>query len=111
MTWYLFVSFDIETGGEDYVILQISVECFRLDRDVTKCGGIRLSNTFNSYVKPSESAAWSDHVIKIHGLHKEHPSIIHATPLEIVWEPFISYTNVNVLIGKQGILVAWNDET
>ena len=96
----IFVSFDIETGGEYCGILQISAECFKLDTDVTEYGGIRFSDTFNSYVKPSESAIWSDHTTKIHGLHKGHPSIIHAYPLELVWKQFISYLNVNIPIGK-----------
>ena len=52
----LFVSFDIETGGDDCDILQISAEYFTLDKDSSKHGGRRISNTFDSYVKPAESA-------------------------------------------------------
>ena len=107
----IFVSFDIETGGEECGILQISAECFTLEQDVCKYGGQRFSDTFDSYVKPSDSAVWSEHATKIHGLHRGHPSIINADPLESVWVEFIAYLNANIPIGKVGVLVAWNGET
>ena len=34
----VFVSFDIETGGDNCGILQISAECFILNKDGNKCG-------------------------------------------------------------------------
>ena len=71
----VFISFDMETGGDHCGILQLSAECFILDTDINKSGGVKLSKVFNSYVKPPEDATWSLHDTKIHGLHKHHPSI------------------------------------
>ena len=80
----VFISFDIETGGDDCGIVQLSSECFILSSNGDEGGGRRLKQTFESYVQPHESAIWSKHATEIHGLHKKHPSIITADPLELV---------------------------
>ena len=107
----IFISFDIETGGDDCGIVQLSAECFTVGSNVDEDCGKRLEPTFNSYVKPHEDAIWSKYATEIHGLHQNHPSIIHANPLHLVWEKFVSFIGNMVPIGFKGVLVAWNGET
>ena len=107
----VFISFDIKTGGDDCGIVQLSSEYFILSSNGDEGGGRRLKQTFDSYVKPHESAIWSKYATEIHGLHKNHPSIITADPLELVWERFETYLNDIIPIGHKGVLVAWNGET
>ena len=80
----VFISFDIETGGDDCGIVQLSSECFILSSNGDEGGGRRLKQTFNLYVKPHEYAIWSNHATEILDLHKRHPSIITVDPLQLV---------------------------
>ena len=107
----VFISFDIETGGDDCGIVQISAECFVLDSTTSNGWGERLPNTFDSYVKPPPSAIWSDHATLVHGIHQGHPFIVDADSLGLFWGKFKSYIDDNILIGHHGVLVAWNGET
>ena len=52
--------------------------------------GKKLEPTFNSYVKPHRSTIWSNHAIGVHGLHKNHPSILSVDPLHLVWDRFVA---------------------
>ena len=72
------VSFDIETGGEDCGICQISAVAFDLH-------GNSLCNDFDYYVKPPPGAKWDNHHTNVHGLHANHDCIKSADMVEIVW--------------------------
>ena len=64
----VFIFLDMETGGDNCGILQISAEAFTMDTDINKSGGVKLPEVFNSYVKPPSNAIWSSHATEIHGL-------------------------------------------
>ena len=98
----VYMSCDIETGGEYCGILQISAEVFRLNlmpgrnkgkdkafskRKDTAEDIVRDPNTFNKYIKPGDRAIWSEQATKIHGLHEHHQKIMNADPLSTVWRP------------------------
>ena len=51
----MFICFDIEAGGDDCGILQISDECFNLNSDSP---GKKITEVFNSYVKPPLNVEW-----------------------------------------------------
>ena len=99
----VYVSFDIETGGEYCGILQISAEMVRVELSpvATKKGPSttldyastisRDTLTFNRFVKPGEGAIWNENVTSIHGLHSNHPSIVGADDMDTVWEQFVSW--------------------
>ena len=57
----MFISFDIETGGDDCRIVQLSLEYFILGTDGDSDGSKRLENTIDSFVKPHQSEIWSKH--------------------------------------------------
>jgi len=45
--------------------------------------------TFNEHAKPPKDSIWSTHATHVHGLlHKHHPKVIDAHPIETVWEDF-----------------------
>lgn len=72
---------------------------------------VEILEVFNSYVKPPTSAIWSTHATQIHGLHKNHPSILHTDRIELVWDRFCKYLTDCVPIGKISVLVAWNGDS
>ena len=61
--------------------------------------GKRLERTSNSYVEPYESTIWCKHATEVHGLHKNHPLILSADPLHLIWDPFVVYISNIVSIG------------
>ena len=119
----VYVSFDIETGGEYCGILQISAEMVRVELSLvtTKKGPsptldyvstiCRETQTFNRFVKPGEGAIWNENVTSIHGLHSNHPSIVGADDMDTVWEQFVSWYEGHMQINEVAILVTYNGET
>ena len=79
------MSFDTETGGAFYGILQLSADVVRLElgpKTTTK-GGVSAANdtatsvrreilTFNSYVNPGEGGIYTEHATSVHGLNESH---------------------------------------
>mmetsp|Transcript_24332 Transcript_24332/g.48822 ORF Transcript_24332/g.48822 Transcript_24332/m.48822 type:complete len:140 (-) Transcript_24332:434-853(-) len=61
-----YISFDIETGGEECGIIQLSAQIFRLGNNDT----METSNEdeFNKFVKPPEGAVWNSEATEVHGL-------------------------------------------
>ena len=119
----VFVSFDIETGGEYCGILQLSAEISRLELvPKTTAKGIvatgdtassiqREPNTFNEYVNPGEGAIYGEHSTALHGLTATHPSIRDAEEIYPVWQRFCQWLRSNVSPDEAIVLVAYNGET
>ena len=82
-----------------------------MDPNLDRGGGNRFANTFDAYVKPSNNAVWSQFVTNVHGLHNNHPLILSADILEVVWKKISTFINDNIQPKHQGVLVAWNGET
>ena len=62
----VYVSFDVETGGEYCGIIQMSANIFRINNNV----GEIESESFDRYVKPRDGTIWSPFSTDVHGLHK-----------------------------------------
>ena len=104
----VFVSFDIETGGELCGIIQISAEIFRFEKDGTPS---IEKETFDEYVKPPSDAYWNETACRqTHGLHADHPNIKEASSLSDVWKQFELYIDRHVGKKQRAVLVAWNGE-
>ena len=106
----VFISFDLEHGGNKCGVTQLSAVLFRL-------GGFELSDlskdvvireVFNEYVCPPTSALWDAKCIETTGLNANHPSIVNADPIEQVWGRFITFLNKYIGLKERAILVAWN---
>jgi len=99
----VFFSLDLETGGENCGIIQLSVEIIR--GEIKRGGTTAAKDTFsslqwgegvfheencpsgtmfNEYVKPREDAEWNT-AGAVHGLSVSHPSIISARGISDVW--------------------------
>ena len=91
----------METGGKYCGILQLSAEFIRaeLTPTITSKGPIaskdylrnidRSSNQFNDFVKSPDDAIYDKNATRIHGLHKQHPSIVEAQDIASVWGSFV----------------------
>jgi hypothetical protein len=111
----VFLSLDIEIGGEHAGIIQLSSEivCMKL------CPGQGVSqdrveevervSTFDSYVKP-KCDIWDQRCIDIHQIHPEDERIVSAHNIENVWSQFKTWLNRHVAMSETIILVAWNGE-
>ena len=64
----VYISFDIETGGEYCGIVQISAQVFRISEHNSKHTSEIESHTFNRYVKPPDDAVWNERSCSVHGL-------------------------------------------
>ena len=100
----VFVSLDLETGGENCGIVQLSAELVRLDikpegeKQVAKdvLAGVEREGTtynessnpggqcFNEYVHPGEDAEWSSSATQVHGLSRHDPRITSARNIKEV---------------------------
>ena len=125
----VFVSFDIETGGEYCGILQMSAEIVRLEvtpkllekgKNKGKPSNSkdypvnvrRESTTFNKYVKPHEGAIWDIRASAIHGLSRStDEKIVQADEMDIVWDQFVQWFVSNLERDEVAVLVAYNGET
>jgi hypothetical protein len=100
----IFVSLDLETGGEHCGIVQLSA-VFKNQE------GVEVAPPFNHYVKPPDKAVWNPNAMKIHGLHKGDARIKDADSIEVVWEKSVTAAEAAVPEPKQGIIVAWNGKS
>jgi len=100
----VFVSFDIETGGEHCGILQISAEMVRVDVEPSILSNGNESNmkdsssnirreahVFNKYIKPEEGAIFDSIATRVHGLVESDPRIQGADGMERVWPQFLEW--------------------
>ena len=110
----VYLSFDIETGGDLCGIIQMSGELVRFDLEGTtlrqdKATNIlRVPDTFNEYVNPGASAIWNEHLLGIHGLSASDQRIISAGDMMDVWGRFLTWLHANTTFDETVILVAWN---
>ena len=121
-----FLSLDLETGGEECGMIQLSAEFVRpklnrggktaakdslasLDRgeDVFHAQNNPQGTVFNEYVNPGEDAEWNDEA-GVHGLSSTHPSIRSARKINEVWKSFCLFVDNNLLENEEGCVVAWN---
>jgi len=111
----VFLSLDIEIGGEHAGIIQLSSEIVRMKM----CPGRGVSQdrvqevervaSFDSYVKP-ECDIWDQRCIDIHQIHPEDERIVSAHNIDNVWSQFKTWINRHVAMSETIILVAWNGE-
>ena len=69
----VFLSLDLEHGGDWVGLLQLSVETFCMipDANGTSFTAVREQHTFNEYVQPGPDALWNDAInTHSHGLHQ-----------------------------------------
>lgn len=123
----VFVSLDLETGGEDCGIIQLSAEIVRvvIERDGAKAAKDTLASMsregtlfndddnptggeFNEYVNPGRDAVWSDAAIEITGLSRSDPKIASARSIIPVWGSFCSWIETNIADDEVGAIVAYN---
>ena len=119
----VFVSFDMETGGEFCGILQISAELVRIEvvPKITSKGPSpnmdtakvikREGSVFNEFVRAEEGAIFNSHATAIHGLTAEHENIVNAAKIETVWDQFRRWFYAHLRDDEVAVLVAWNGET
>ena len=124
----VFISFDIETAGEQVGIIQISVEVFRINlvRNKNTQGKYKgqvksARNTatnirrnpelFNEYVNPESDIEWCPQAMSKNHLSLQHPSIVGADGIITVWQKFIRWAERKIGHDKAAVLVAWNGES
>ena len=99
----VFIHVDIESGGEDVGIIQLSAVAHD-SSDNTKLG-----DTFDMYVRPTSrvrASDWNEEAIKITGLDYNSPEIKSANEMEVVWPQWESWCASKLPAGKVGCLVA-----
>ena len=116
----VFISFDIEIGGEYAGIIQLSAELSRLyiERPYKKTiytkdklrEVYREPVTFNKYVNPGRGVHFEEHCVAVHGIHPSDPRITGADKLSVVWSQFCEWLEEQMLPDEVGILVAYNGE-
>ena len=87
----LFSSLDIETGGEDSGIIQLSAQIFRMVQHNSKLTSEIERECFYEHARPSSDAIWDEHLFQIHGLHRDHPRIKEADNITAVSRRFCTY--------------------
>ena len=112
----VFLSLDLEHGGDHVGLLQLSIEAFRMVPHPTDATSytevVREESTFNQHINPGPDALWNGAIgANSHGYHQNHPSITGAQDLDTVWGQFITYVNTVVRDGEVAILTAYNGET
>ena len=101
---------DLEHGGGKYVVTQLyavlfslgGFETYYLEKDLV------MREVFNEYIRLSNNAIWNPRCREATGLHAEHPFILNADPIYIVWKRFISFLDKFIDMKERAILVAWN---
>ena len=122
----VFLSLDLETGGENCGIIQLSAEIVRIKmqrggqgpekdsissvqrgegvyNEETNTGG----TTFNEYVNPGDDAEWNEAAC-VHGLTSSSPCIQSAREIGQVWPSFSKFVEDGVRDDKEICLVAYN---
>lgn len=117
----VFISLDIETGGDAVGIIQLSAEICRAEilpsgSSVSKdtLGALERNGiTFDAYVNPGDGMAeyWSPAAMNTHGIRPEHDRIKSAKGIAEVWADFVVWIADNVPNNEVATLVAWNGAT
>jgi hypothetical protein len=117
----VFVSLDLETGGESCGIIQLSAEIVRVElkrggksaaKDTLSVltrgwGALRGDAEFNEYVNPGDDAEWNM-AGAVHGLSESHPSIRSARDINVVWKAFAAFIEKNLSDDEEGCVVAYH---
>ena len=113
----VYLSFDLEHGGADCGIVQLSGELVRMDlvgtrpRSDTAQNIQRLSATFNAYVNPGDGAIWDEEASRVNGLTRSDPRIRQASDIDAVWADFKKWISDNTERDDIIVLVAWNGKS
>ena len=103
----VFISFDLETGGERCGIIQMSTQIFRIQNNEAEVEVI----VFNEHVNPGREAVWNDQVCTAsHALSPGHDKIVNADTIDLVWKSFEKFLDANIGSDQVGVLIAWNGE-
>ena len=104
------ISLDLEHGGVKCGVTQLSTVLFRIGGFETS--GLEkylvMREVFNEYVCPSNNAIFNPRYREATGLHAEHPFILYADPIHIVWKRFIAFLDKFIGLKERAILVDWN---
>ena len=94
----VFLSLDLETGGEYCGIVQLSGQLFRQNMaDKHHMTFIAVEDTFNEYVRPPDGAFWNEEACRqSHGLTAQSPQIRNGLPFTTVWTNFCTWIQENV---------------
>ncbi len=104
----VFVSLDVETGGEYCGIIQLSAEIFRKTGSTIN----RVAEAFNQYVRPPDGTIWNEEAcLASHGLTAESRQIQNGRPFVTVWVQFCDWVSRHVRQDEKCILVAYRGET
>ena len=95
----VYLSLDIETGGENCGILQLSADISKLKIHLTGTSEgkdtmtdiRRDATTFNKYVNPGINEIWSDVASAVHVLHSRDPIIVSAASMPSLWDDFCTW--------------------
>ncbi|KAL3905294.1 MAG: hypothetical protein SGARI_004534, partial [Bacillariaceae sp.] len=100
-----FIHLDLETGGEDVGIIQLSSVAH--DANDNK----QVGAPFNKYVKPHarvRNRDWSEVAMRITGLSYAKDEIKNADFIDAVWGEWLDWCKSRIPVGYIGCLVAWN---
>ena len=65
-----------------------------------------IREVFNEYARPPLSAIWNPICREKTGLHPDHPNILDADPIKVVWRMFVNFLN-KCIYGERNP-IAWN---
>jgi hypothetical protein len=106
----VYVSLDVETGGEYCGIIQLSAELFR--KNTANSTYNRVSEAFNQYVRPPDGTIWNKEACRAsHGLTAESRQIQNGRPFVTVWIQFCDWVSRHVHQDEKCVLVAYRGET
>jgi len=92
----VYISLDIDTGGENCGIIELSAQIFRTVQHNSKLTSEIKRECFDEYVRPSNGAIWDENLFQIHGFHRGHPLIKEADNITAVSHRFCTYMKFNV---------------
>ncbi len=111
----VFLSFDVETGGDHCGIVQLLCQIFRIIPGTSSSDPPKIVTTkddiYNKYVKPPEGAIWSQHAINIHGITPSDNRVQSAETIETAWIDFCTFVDSHIGSNEVGILLAYNSKT
>jgi hypothetical protein len=105
----VYIHLDVEAGGPDCGLTQISAVC-----DDPSAAGLDVEElpSFDEYVRPPTGVRWCPKAKEITGLHAGHASIRTAKPIEEVWPRFVAWVEEKLQNGaKRGVIVAWGGKS
>jgi len=90
------ISLDMETGGENSGIIQLSAHIFRMVQHNSKLTSETERECFDEYVRPSIDAIWEKNIFEIHGLHRDYSRIKEADNIIAVSRRFCTYMKFDI---------------